>query len=134
MTYEVPPSPFKPHRLDGLSGRLLMMTILGAWILLGKIAIGDWLIAVITGACLAVLFRFKVSNPLLTGATAVAGLVAFPILQPAWVFSNDDDTDWLEARRGSSSPRDNDKRGRKGPNQFRGVGLRPNFPDNGGPS
>jgi chromate transporter len=61
-------------------------TILGACILLGKIAIGDWLTAAIAAVCLAVLFRFKASNPLLIGATAVVGLVAFPILQPAWVF------------------------------------------------
>jgi chromate transporter len=61
-------------------------TILGACILLTKIAIGDWLTAIIGAACLAVLFRFKVSNPLLIGASAVVGLVAFPILQPAWVF------------------------------------------------
>lgn len=61
-------------------------TILGASILLGKIAIGDWLTALIAIVCLGVLFRFKVSNPLLIGATAVVGLVAFPILQPAWVF------------------------------------------------
>jgi chromate transporter len=32
-----------------------------------------------------VLFRWKVSNPLLVGATAVIGLVTFPLLQPAWV-------------------------------------------------
>jgi chromate transporter len=61
-------------------------TILGACILLGKIAIGDWLTALIATVCLAVLFRFKISNPLLIGATAVVGLVAFPILQPTWVF------------------------------------------------
>jgi chromate transporter len=61
-------------------------TILGACVLLGKIAIGDWLTAIIAIVCLAVLFRFKVSNPLLIGATAVVGLVAFPILQPDWVF------------------------------------------------
>lgn len=61
-------------------------TILGACILLGKIAIGDWLTAVIAGVCVAILFRFKVSNPLLIGATAVVGLVAFPVLQPGWVF------------------------------------------------
>ena len=61
-------------------------TILGASILLGKIAIGDWLTALIAVASLAVLFRFKVSNPMLVGATAVIGLIAFPILQPAWVF------------------------------------------------
>jgi chromate transporter len=61
-------------------------TILGACILLGRIAIGDWLTALIGIASLAVLFRFKVSNPALVGATAVIGLIAFPILQPTWVF------------------------------------------------
>jgi chromate transporter len=61
-------------------------TILGACILLGRIAIGDWLTVLIAAASLAVLFRFKVSNPALVGATAVIGLIAFPILQPAWVF------------------------------------------------
>jgi chromate transporter len=60
-------------------------TILGACILLGKIAIGDWLTALIGVVSLAVLFRWKVSNPLLIAATAVIGLVAYPILQPAWV-------------------------------------------------
>ncbi len=60
-------------------------TILGACILLGRIAIGDWL-TVLTGvASLAVLFRWKVSNPLLIAATAVVGLIAFPLLQPDWV-------------------------------------------------
>jgi chromate transporter len=61
-------------------------TILGACLLLGKIAIGDWLTALIAVGCLAVLFRFKVSNPALIGTTAVIGLIAFPILRPAWVF------------------------------------------------
>jgi chromate transporter len=60
-------------------------TILGASVLLGKIAIGDWLTALIAAASLAVLIRFKVSNPLLVGAAAVVGLVAFPLLQPGWV-------------------------------------------------
>jgi chromate transporter len=60
-------------------------TILGACILLGRIAIGDWLTALIGAASLAVLFRWKVSNPLLIAATAVIGLLAYPILQPAWV-------------------------------------------------
>ena len=60
-------------------------TILGACVLLGKIAIGDWLTALVALGSLAVLFRFKVSNPLLVGATAVVGLVAFPLLQPGWV-------------------------------------------------
>jgi chromate transporter len=60
-------------------------TILGACILLGRIAIGDWLTALIGAASLAALFRWKVSNPLLIAATAVIGLLAYPILQPAWV-------------------------------------------------
>ena len=60
-------------------------TILGACILLGKIAIGDWLTAAIGIISLAVLFRWKVSNPLLIAATAVVGLAAYPLLQPAWV-------------------------------------------------
>jgi len=60
-------------------------TILGACILLGKIAVGDWLTALVGLLSLAVLFRWKVSNPLLIGVTAVVGLIAFPILQPDWV-------------------------------------------------
>jgi chromate transporter len=61
-------------------------TILGACILLGRIAIGDWLTVLIGLGSLAVLFRFKVSNPLLIAATALIGLIAFPLLQPGWVF------------------------------------------------
>ena len=60
-------------------------TILGACILLGRIAIGDWLTALIGIVSLAVLFRWKVSNPLLIAVTAVIGLIAYPILQPGWV-------------------------------------------------
>ena len=60
-------------------------TILGACILLGRIAIGDWLTALVGLVSLAVLFRWKVSNPLLIAATAVVGLIAYPILQPTWV-------------------------------------------------
>jgi chromate transporter len=61
-------------------------TILGACVLLGKIAIGDWLTALVALGSLVVLFRWKVSNPLLVAVTALIGLVAFPLLQPAWVF------------------------------------------------
>ncbi|MBI3329508.1 MAG: hypothetical protein HYZ81_22740 [Nitrospinae bacterium] len=61
-------------------------TILGASFLLGKIAIGDWLTALIALASLVVLFRWNVSNPILVAATAVIGLIAFPLLQPTWVF------------------------------------------------
>jgi len=60
-------------------------TILGACILLGRIAIGDWLTALIGALSLAILFRWKVSNPLLIAATAAVGLIAFPLLQPQWV-------------------------------------------------
>ncbi len=60
-------------------------TILGACILLGKIAIGDWLTIAIGTVSLAVLFRWKVSNPALIALTAVVGLIAFPLLQPEWV-------------------------------------------------
>ena len=60
-------------------------TILGACVLLGKIAIGDWLTVLIALGSLIVLFRSKVSNPLLVGVTAAIGLIAFPLLQPHWV-------------------------------------------------
>jgi chromate transporter len=53
--------------------------------LLGRIAIGDWLTALIAIGSLIVLFRWKVSNPLLVGVTAAIGLIAFPLLQPHWV-------------------------------------------------
>jgi chromate transporter len=61
-------------------------TILGACVLLGKIAIGDWLTALIAAGSLIVLFRWKVSNPLLIAATAIIGLIAFPLLRPEWIF------------------------------------------------
>ena len=61
-------------------------TILGASLLLGKIAIGDWLTALIATVSLIVLFRWKVNNPMLVAATAIVGIIAFPILRPAWVF------------------------------------------------
>ena len=60
-------------------------TILGASILLGKIAIGDWMTALIGVVSLAVLFRWKVNNPLLIAVTGIVGLIAFPLLQPTWV-------------------------------------------------
>ena len=61
-------------------------TILGACVLLGRIAVGDWLTALVALGSLVVLFRWKVSNPLLVAATAIIGLVAFPLLKPEWVF------------------------------------------------
>ena len=61
-------------------------TILGASVLLGRIAIGDWLTALVALVSLVVLFRWKVSNPLLVAAAAIIGLIAFPLLKPEWVF------------------------------------------------
>ena len=60
-------------------------TILGACVLLGRIAIGDWFTIVLALASLVALFRWKVSNPLLMAVTAVAGVIAFPLLHPDWV-------------------------------------------------
>jgi chromate transporter len=60
-------------------------TILGASILLGKIAIGDVLTGLLAIGALLLLFRFKISNPVLIAAAAVIGLIAYPLLQPAWV-------------------------------------------------
>src|SRR5438552_1826506 len=61
-------------------------TLLGASVLLGKIAIGRWLTALIGAGSLVAPFRWKVSNPLLVAVTAMIGLVAFPLLKPLWVF------------------------------------------------
>src|SRR6266852_3244577 len=61
-------------------------TILGACILLGKIAIGDWLTVLIALLSLVVLFRWNVNNPALVATAAIIGLIAFPLLQPTWVF------------------------------------------------
>src|SRR2546425_238890 len=61
-------------------------TILGACVLLGRIAIGDWLTALVALVSLVVLFRWKVSNPLLVAAAAIIGLIAFPLLKPEWTF------------------------------------------------
>src|SRR5205809_534196 len=61
-------------------------TILGACVLLGRIAIGDWLTAAVALGSLIVLFRWKVSNPLLVAVTALIGLIAFPLVNPTWVF------------------------------------------------
>ena len=60
-------------------------TILGACLLLGRIAIGDWLTALVGVATLLVLFRWKVSTPLLMATTAAIGLIAFPLMHPTWV-------------------------------------------------
>src|SRR5438128_2704939 len=61
-------------------------TILGACVLLGRIAIGDWLTVLVALLSLVVLFRWNVNNPALVAVAAIIGLIAFPLLQPAWVF------------------------------------------------
>lgn len=60
-------------------------TILGASVLLGKIAIGDILTGLIAVGALALLFCFKISNPALIAVAAALGLLAYPLLQPEWV-------------------------------------------------
>jgi chromate transporter len=52
-------------------------------VLLGRIAIGDWLTAL---GSLGVLFRWKVNNPLLVAMTALIGLITLQLLNPTWVF------------------------------------------------
>ena len=61
-------------------------TILGACVLLARIAIGDWLTVLVALGSLIVLFRWKVSNPVLVAVTAVIGLIAYPLLRPEWLF------------------------------------------------
>ena len=61
--------------------------ILGAAVLLARGAIGDWLTALIAAAGLAALIRLRIPNPLLVGIAAAIGLVAFPLLHPAWVLA-----------------------------------------------
>lgn len=53
---------------------------------LGKIAIGDWLTVLIGLLSLVALTRWKIANPVLIVVTAVIGLIAFPIMQPTWIF------------------------------------------------
>ena len=60
-------------------------TILGACVLLGRIAIGDVVTAAIALVSLARLCRWKVSNPLLIAAAGMVGLIAFPLIGPNWV-------------------------------------------------
>ena len=60
-------------------------TILGAAMLLGKIAIGDALTAGLALIALVLLFRTKIPNPAMIAAAAVIGLAAYPLIRPAWV-------------------------------------------------
>jgi chromate transporter len=60
--------------------------IFGAAVLLSRIAIGDWLTIVIALGSLGALARWNVRTYLLVAVTAVIGLVAFPLLNPSWIF------------------------------------------------
>lgn len=51
--------------------------ILGATIMLGRQAIGDWITALIAFAGLIMLIRFRVGGPVLVGLAAAIGLAAF---------------------------------------------------------
>jgi hypothetical protein len=51
-----------------------------------KIAIGDWLTALVALLSLGVLFRWNDSSPVVVAVTAVIVLMACPLLQPTWVF------------------------------------------------
>jgi len=60
-------------------------TILGAGVLLARIAIGDWLTILVALLSLGALARWKLSTYVLVAITAGVGLIAFPLLRPAWV-------------------------------------------------
>ncbi|HEX4841205.1 MAG TPA: chromate efflux transporter [bacterium] len=61
-------------------------TILGAAVLLSRIAIGDWLTAAVALGSLAALARWNVKPYLLVAVTAVIGLIVFPLIKPTWTF------------------------------------------------
>lgn len=60
-------------------------TILGACVLLGRIAIGDLFTALVAAMALLILFRWKIANPALIATAAAAGLIAYPFIHPLWV-------------------------------------------------
>jgi chromate transporter len=60
-------------------------TILGAAVLLGRIAIGDWLTVFIAASSLVALVRWKIGGPVLVAAAAIVGVIGFSVLKPAWV-------------------------------------------------
>jgi chromate transporter len=55
-------------------------------IMLGRIAIGDWLTALIGLANLVAIARWKVNNPLLIAIASIIGLVGFAPVKPTSVF------------------------------------------------
>jgi chromate transporter len=78
-------NPTTPDLTVGASGPKHAPMLLGAAVLLAKIAIGDVLTALVALAALVLLFRTEIPNPALIAAAAVIGLVAYPMLRPAWV-------------------------------------------------
>jgi len=71
-----PAAPSREPERPGIHQRRLRAaigTILGASVLLGRIAIGDWLTVLVALLSVVVLFRWKVGNPLLIAAAAVIG-------------------------------------------------------------
>jgi chromate transporter len=59
--------------------------ILGASLLLGWHAIGDWVTVVIAAGSLVALIRYRIGNPAVVGVSAAVGWVAFTLTQPSWV-------------------------------------------------
>ena len=61
--------------------------ILGAAIVLARLAIGDTFTATVAVTSAILLFRWRVAPPLLVAAAAAAGLIAFYWLRPVWVLA-----------------------------------------------
>ncbi len=59
--------------------------ILGARVVLARLAIGDWFTVGAASRSGFVPFRWQVPAPLLVGIAAAAGLIAFYSLRPTWV-------------------------------------------------
>jgi chromate transporter len=79
----------------GLSGFIRGVTVavvgvlVGTTVLVGRTAIGDPLTAVVAALTLAALFLFpRLPEPLIVLAGAFVGLVAYPLLNPAWVLGS----------------------------------------------
>ncbi len=77
------------RRLRGFI-RGVTVTVVGVLVgttgLVARSAIGDWLTLLILAVSVALLFTLdKLPEPLLVAAGALVGLVAYPLLQPAWL-------------------------------------------------
>ena len=51
-----------------------------------RLAIGDWLTALIAAATLAAWFRWKIGTPAVMAIAAIIGLIGFHFMVPTWVF------------------------------------------------